>query len=168
MFVSDALPKDVFTAMAALGSLGGTGAAVAACLRAALRGEESEDAVAPTRLGQLRLWSHWYYTSPLEAVDMPASVRASWVAGAVVVVKGDANYRRITGDRHWATTASLDNDVAPWCPAPTILLRTLKSDSLAGLTLAEAEAGAKFGGDWRVSGKCGVVQIVGGSSTQAC
>jgi hypothetical protein len=129
-----------------------------------MRGESSSEAVAPARLGRLTLWSHSYYTSPLEAVDMPDDVRAVWGGAAVVVVKGDANYRRITGDRHWATTASLDDEVAPWCPGPAVLLRTLKSDSLAGLTMGETEAGATFSSDWRVSGKCGVVQVVNGTT----
>jgi len=149
------MPKDVVTAIDALRFCGDEGAALSGRLHDALARRSPSDGA-----GCLRIVSHPYYVSSLEAADMPADVKALWAAADVVVVKGDANYRRVTGDRHWPVTADLRADVAPWVPSPVLLLRTLKSDSLAGVTEEEAAAAAAFSPQWRVAGTCGVVQLI--------
>ncbi|KAA0175490.1 hypothetical protein FNF27_02903 [Cafeteria roenbergensis] len=152
VFVSDVMPKDIPLAIEALRGCCEEGAAAAATLESAM--------AAGPGAAQLSVLAHDYYVSPAEAIDMPSDVRALYAASDMVVVKGDANYRRVTGDRHWSALASMAGQVAPWAPAPLLLLRTLKSGTLAGLTEAELSAGEALGPDWRVSGKCGVIQLV--------
>jgi hypothetical protein len=72
-----------------------------------------------------------------------------------VISKGDANYRRFTGDALWVPHTPFAR-VAAFFPAPLLALRTLKSDSIAGLPegLAERLDGEAPG--WRSDGRRGL------------
>ena len=45
----------------------------------------------------------------------------------VVVLKGDLNYRKLTGDRHWPYSTPLHTAITTFTPAPLIALRTIVS-----------------------------------------
>jgi Damage-control phosphatase ARMT1-like domain len=58
---------------------------------------------------------------------MPQRLRDELADSAVVFVKGDANYRRMLGDRTWPLDTPFA-DVAAYWPAPVCPLRTLKAE----------------------------------------
>jgi hypothetical protein len=76
---------------------------------------------------------------------------------ALIVAKGDANYRRLLGDRHWAYTAPFEAIVG-YMPAPLLAVRTLKSELAAGIAPAQVARAAAADPDWLISGRWGVIQ----------
>lgn len=127
------------------------GAAIAARLRAHL------DA------GSLRVEAHEFYTSPQPHWDMPDDLRELLGGCDVALYKGDANYRRLLGDRHWPFDTPF-GAVASYFPVRTTVaaLRTLKSEVLVGVA-AEVQAAAEeaLPKAWLTSGRFGVIQVAG-------
>jgi hypothetical protein len=144
-FVSDALPGDVREGLNALAAGPGPGAELAARLNAQLE------------TGRLQLRTHWFYTTNLFYFQLPADLRAELAAAGLVVVKGDANYRRLFGDAHWPATTPFAA-ASTYFPATLLALRTLKSEIVLGLPAGEAERLRAQDPDWLVNGKRGVIQ----------
>lgn len=144
-FVSDAMPQDVRDGLAALAGGGPHAAALAGRLHAALSA------------GRLRLATHWAYATSLFYFELPADLRAELAGADLVVVKGDANYRRLLGDAHWPPTTPFAEAVADF-PAPLVALRTLKGELIVGLRPGQAEALAAEDAAWLVNGRRGVIQ----------
>ena len=78
--------------------------------------------------GRLVLRDDFTWTSPLPGWEMPAALRQELGQASLIISKGDANYRRLLGDRHWPFTAPL-GEILSYMPAPVLLLRTLKSEN---------------------------------------
>ena len=78
----------------------------------------------------------------------------------LVVLKGDANYRRLLGDRLWPLDAPF-HEVAAYFPAPLLALRTLKAELGCGIPRERAEkAEAERPGTWMTDGVFGVAQFL--------
>ena len=77
-----------------------------------------------------------------------------------VIFKGDANYRRLLGDRKWNIQTPLTSILHPWAPTNLIALRTLKFSVAAGIDMEAAQDIIKANKDWMTSGKWGVIQVV--------
>lgn len=144
-FVSDATVPDVWRALAHFHAQGGIYAQLSVRLKAAF------DA------GRLIICTHPFWTSSSFGWDMPASLAQTYREARLVILKGDANYRRFTGDAEWPPDTPFD-DVLGYFPAPLLALRTLKSDPIVGLHPGQAEALDAHGSDWRVGGQYGVIQ----------
>ena len=122
------------------------GAPLAARLRAAL---------ADGRLSQC--WP--FYTGSLAFWEMPVPLRAFYRDQALVITKGDANYRRLLGDRHWAHDTDFAELMGYW-PCALAALRTCKSGVLVGTAPdAEAAAAAAHPDKWLTAGLYGMVQF---------
>lgn len=151
VFVSDVQPKDLAGHIEWLSQVEpGTGSAMAARLNAAL-----DD-------GRLTVEAPPFYTSARPFWEMPEEVRAAYEGAAVVITKGDANYRRLLGDLHWAHDYSFADLTGAYWPAATALaaLRTCKSGVLVGTAPeAEAAAAAAHPEKWLVGGLYGCVQL---------
>ncbi len=103
----------------------------------------------------LVLRSHPFWTSPLAAWDMPAGLVEDLRASNLLISKGDANYRRLLGDRHWPIDLPF-NQVVNYFPCPLLALRTLKSEIAVGLDphhLPTADP------EWMINGRWGLVQF---------
>ena len=50
---------------------------------------------------RLHLQTSLFWTSPLPAWEMPPELRQELTRAGLLISKGDANYRRWLGDRHW-------------------------------------------------------------------
>jgi uncharacterized protein with ATP-grasp and redox domains len=147
MFVSDAIAADVEAALARLGVEAGAGPHQAfQTLRAALD------------TGRLGLESHAMWTSCLFFRDMPNDLRADLARARAVLIKGDANYRRLIGDSRWEVTTPLAVASAGF-PAPRIAVRTLKSDPLVGLPPGLVARLDAEDAQWRINGRRGVIQV---------
>jgi uncharacterized protein with ATP-grasp and redox domains len=147
VFVSDAMVRDV---RATVDFLAGDEDEHVQALAARLRRCLDE--------GRLHLASDVYWSSPLSAWEMPYPVRADLARSQLVISKGDANYRRLLGDRHWPFTTPFA-DIVRGFPAPLVALRTLKAEVAAGLEPGQAETLAARDPEWLVNGKRGQIQF---------
>lgn len=107
---------------------------------------------------RLRLHADPYWTSPLSGWEMPDVLRQELSGADLLISKGDANYRRLLGDRHWPYSTPFD-EIVSYLPAPLIALRTLKSEVAAGIDAARLETLASIDPDWLIDGKWGVIQF---------
>jgi len=107
-----------------------------------------------------------FWTSHHRFRDMPRRLRRTLQEAGLIIIKGDANYRRLLGDRRWPHTTRLE-DATAYFPAPFLTLRTLKSEVMVGLQPGQVEALQAEDPDWLVNGKRGIIQFVAGRQAQA-
>ena len=146
VFVSDVTVPDVQPTLDWLAAHGGE--ALSARLCAALAD------------GRLALAAPDFYTGPLPFWEAPPELAAQFAAAALVITKGDANYRRLLDDRHWAHDTPFGELMSYW-PTSLAALRTCKSGVLVGTEpAATAAAAAAHPPDkWLVGGLYGVIQL---------
>ena len=144
-YVSDVVARDVMDAVEALP----TGGEAAGALAGRLRGYLGD--------GRLGVLDHWLYASSLFFFQLPGDLRDRMSAMDLVFVKGDANYRRLVGDVHWAPDTPFAQ-VTRYFPAPVAALRTFKSEVVVGLEPGQAERLDAEDPEWRVNGQRGVIQ----------
>ncbi len=108
---------------------------------------------------RLCLKAHPFWNSSHFFWEIPAPLQQQLAQDYLVIIKGDANYRRLLGDSRWpaATPAA---DAIPYFPAPFVSLRTMKSDPVVGLQPGQAEKLDQIDAKWRVNGKRGLIQAV--------
>ncbi len=146
-FVSDATPSDIWLMLAEMERRGDESAALASRLRAAWSAE------------RLRFLPHAFWNSSHFLWDMPTSLHAALNQAQLVIIKGDANYRRALGDCLWDAQTPFA-DVLAYLDAPVLCLRTLKSDPLVGLpSAARAKELCSSDPEWRTNGKRGLIQF---------
>jgi|HubBroStandDraft_4_1064222.scaffolds.fasta_scaffold82447_1 hypothetical protein len=147
VFVSDATVRDVWRAVARMHERGGDAGALASRLRAAF-----DD-------GRLRLAPDPFWSRSRFLWEAPEHVARALGGAAIVVVKGDASYRRIVGDALWQADVPLAR-AADYIRSPTLCLRTMKSDPVVGLPRGLAEELDALEPRWRIDGRRGVAQVV--------
>ncbi len=147
VFVSDAVTRDVWRMLVAMRERGGTTRALAERLQGAF------DA------GRLVVAPDPFWSGPRFLWKAPAHVTRALREATIVVLKGDANYRRLVGDAIWPPGAPFSL-AASYVGAPLVCARTMKSDSVVGLPagLAEELDASDACKTWRIDGKRGVVQ----------
>lgn len=80
-------------------------------------------------------------------------------------VKGDANYRRLLGDRVWEPSGDSFEDVAGvYFPCPVCALRTLKAEIGCGMDRDQVERAKSLDENWQTNGRFGVLQFGSGCS----
>jgi uncharacterized protein with ATP-grasp and redox domains len=146
-FVSDATEADVRATIAHLAAAEHTATQK---LGERLRTDLAEE--------RIILRTHPFWTSPLAGWEMPADLRAELAGAALVVSKGDANYRRWLGDRRWPHTTPFSTVLA-YAPASMLALRTCKSDVCVGLEDGRNAALVARDADWMTNGQWGVIQL---------
>lgn len=109
--------------------------------------------------GRLLCRDDGFWTSPLVFWQMPEPLRQELAQSALILMKGDANYRRCLGDRNWPFTTAFA-DVVCYFPAPLVALRTLKSELAVGLGLEQVEVLNQEDSEWLTNGQWGVIQFV--------
>jgi hypothetical protein len=108
-------------------------------------------------LGRFDVRTHRFWNSPLFFWDLPADLSADLAGAGVVIVKGDANYRRLVGDCRWATDASFAH-LCEYFPSSIIALRVLKSEVVTGFPSSQVEALDGRAPAWRTNGRFAVAQ----------
>lgn len=144
-YVSDATTADLLAVMRRLAAAPG-----AAAVAGRLRGAVASD--------RLQVRTHDFWCTPGTFRDLPADLAGDLADAAVVIVKGDLNYRRLVGDAHWDPVTPFA-DVTGYFPAPVAALRTCKSDVAVGVPpgrLARLESAAP---GWRTDGTHGVIHV---------
>jgi hypothetical protein len=109
---------------------------------------------------RLQIWPDFFWTSSHFFWEIPTTLQVKLAQAHLVIIKGDANYRRLLGDSRWPTTVPAGAAV-PYFPAPFVALRTLKSYPIVGLPPSLAEQLDQEDVDWRVNGQRGLIQMVG-------
>lgn len=111
--------------------------------------------------GQLQVQGNWFWNSPLDGWLMPVDLIDELGQADLVISKGDANYRRLMGDRHWRYTTKFEN-ILSYFPTALLALRTLKSELVVGLEKGQSVSTADEDPDWLVDGRWGVIQYYPG------
>eukprot|EP00898_Chlorokybus_atmophyticus_P005673 jgi/Chlat1/6106/Chrsp40S09029 len=145
-FVSDAMPKDV------------------EWMTDALAQAEDKDLSALAERwrshvtsGKWSLLPDYFWVQPPAFWEMASSLVDELSPSGLVIVKGDANYRRLLGDRDWPHSQPFD-EVCGYFPAPLCALRTLKAELACGIPPEQEERAKAADPKWLVSGRFGVVQ----------
>lgn len=145
LFVSDAMVIDLAHGLDVLVACGGAGERLA---------RRIDGHVAA---GELSPVAHWFGASSLFYSQMPDDLRDDLAGMDLVLIKGDANYRRLVGDAHWPPTTPFA-EATGYFPAPVVALRTFKAELIVGLRPGQAEETAAEDHDWLVNGRRGVIQ----------
>jgi hypothetical protein len=146
MFVSDATHQDLDITLRQASASEGESAALA---------NDLEEA---SQSGRLDVTTDDFWTSPKPGWELPPHLRRAFVASDLAIFKGDANCRRMLGDRHWPYTTPFES-VVSYFPAPVLCLRSLKAEVAVGLTVDRMEDAAQVDGDWMIDGRWAVVQF---------
>jgi len=80
-----------------------------------------------------------------------------------VLVKGDANYRRLLSDRHWPAWRSMD-ELTGYFPAPFAAFRTMKSEIVVDIPAERVAALDRTDPGWRLDGRRGIVRLCRGGA----
>ena len=107
---------------------------------------------------RLHLCEDLFWTSPLAFWEMPDALRQKLADADLIFIKGDANYRRLLGDRHWPFTTPFE-DIVSYFPAPMVALRTLKAELASGLQSKQIETLNSEDSHWLTNGRWGVIQF---------
>jgi len=145
-FVSDATIPDLWHTLRALTDHGGQPAALAQRLHRAWQA------------GRLTLAAHSFWNSSYFLWEMPPLLQQALAHARLVILKGDANYRRATGDAIWEAGTPFP-DAVDYFPAPILALRSLKSDTLVGVPDAITRRLDASSDTWRTTGQYGVMQF---------
>ena len=105
--------------------------------------------------GRLKLFFDPFWTSPLAAWEMPEKTASEINNADLLISKGDANYRRLLGDRHWPLDSRFSDVVNYFHPA-VLALRTLKSEIAVGVPSNRIPSSDP---EWMINGRWGLIQF---------
>lgn len=145
-FVSDAMGKDVKATAALL--------AKQACGPVNLFGTQLLNWL---ETGRITLRESFAWNSPLAGWDLPEAILDELGEAKIVISKGDANYRRLLGDRHWLETTPFEK-ITRYFPTHLAAFRTAKCELMVGLCPGQAAELDQREPDWRFNGRWGMIQ----------
>lgn len=108
--------------------------------------------------GRLVINNHLFWTSPLAMWEMPPDLYDELGRSELVLFKGDMNYRRLLGDRHWGYETPFE-EIMSYFPGPVGAIRALKSEICCGLSAGQAGETAERDPEWMVNGNWGLIQF---------
>lgn len=101
-----------------------------------------------------------FWVQPSAMWEMPDPLRTDMKERCdLAFVKGDANYRRLLGDRYWDYSSPFQDVVGCYFPCPVCSLRTLKAEVGCGMEKEQVERARGLDDEWMVNGRFGVVQF---------
>ena len=111
--------------------------------------------------GRFTLKKDAFWSSGEVFEQMPLHLKQDLAQADLLIFKGDANYRRILGERDWPFDEPLEK-VAAYFPFPFLALRTVKCEILAGISTEKARQMRTLREKDKltfVNGKYGVIQL---------
>ena len=108
--------------------------------------------------GQMTVTDDLFWCQPTAFWDMPAPVQQKLSSSALVFVKGDANYRRLLGDREWPLDLAASTVLSYWEPIPVCALRRIASPIVCGVPKSTAQRVEREDFRWQENGKWALVQ----------
>jgi hypothetical protein len=148
-FVSDAMPEDLDFVLGVLES----SSSEIACKLAV-------DVKTWIQSGVITVEAPPFLSTSREYHRLPESLKHQLEAFDLAILKGDANYRRLIGDRHWDPTTSFE-EITAYFPTSVVSLRTLKAELIVGLTpeqLADFQENAEW--NWMFNGNRGMISFM--------
>ena len=148
-FVSDAMPEDLDFILGALESS-----------ESEITGKLAADIQAWIRSGVIAVEAPPFLSTSREYHRLPESLKNQLGTFDLAILKGDANYRRLIGDRHWEPTTAFE-EVTAYFPTSVVSLRTLKAELIVGLTkeqLNEFQQHAEW--NWMFNGNRGMISFM--------
>jgi uncharacterized protein with ATP-grasp and redox domains len=110
--------------------------------------------------GTFKFESDLFWCQPTSFWDMPSHIEDKVKNCKMVFVKGDANYRRLLGEREWPMDTNAADVLSYW-PVPVCALRTFKAEIGCGITPEKQREAQESDSKWQTSGRWGVVQLGG-------
>ena len=101
--------------------------------------------------------------SPCAGWEIPAHTQEFLLGSDLVISKGDANYRRLLGDRKWDYPIPF-KDVLCYFPAPIMAFRVMKSEVAVGIPDAIVQQRNVLDPGWMTNGQYGMFQFFSGPS----
>lgn len=93
-----------------------------------------------------------FWCQPTAFWDMPPSIQDTLSTSQLCFVKGDANYRRLLGERDWPLHADSRLLLSYWS-TPVCALRTFKAEIGCGITEEKQQFAESQDSKWKVSGR---------------
>ncbi len=109
--------------------------------------------------GRLVFLEDLFWCQPIPMWNMPMRIQNILSTAKLVIVKGDANYRRLLGDRHWDFDTPAAKVLSYWPAGAVCALRTLKAEIACGIENVMQEYAFEHDPQWLTSGKWGIVQF---------
>jgi Damage-control phosphatase ARMT1-like domain len=101
-----------------------------------------------------------FWVQPFPMWEMTEPLRTDMMTRCdLAFVKGDANYRRLLGDRMWNYSAPFSDVVGCYFPCPVCALRTLKAELGCEMDPEQVERAMSLDPNWLVNGRFGVVHF---------
>jgi uncharacterized protein with ATP-grasp and redox domains len=110
----------------------------------------------------LQVKADFFWNSPLAMWELPTSLKEDLIDSSLLISKGDANYRRILGDREWDFTSAF-HQVVDYLPVPLAALRTIKAEIAVGMNLDQIQEVFNQDPKWMTNGNWGVIHFAGRS-----
>jgi hypothetical protein len=145
-FVSDAMPKDLLASISHLQTLPSN-----QCYKLGKRLQKAINS------GQIALEAPPFFATSRMYRQMPEVLATKIRTFHLTILKGDVNYRRLFGDRHWKPTTPV-KQAGGYFPSSFLSLRTLKGEIVVGLSnevLQNLEEKAEP--DWLINGLRGMI-----------
>jgi hypothetical protein len=148
-FVSDALPKDLYQAIDLMAS-----SSDLECEHLALRIGNG------LKSGRIRIEAPPFLATSRTFRRMPDALKREIGQHDIAILKGDVNFRKLVGDRHWDPTTAIDK-AAGYFPTSFLSLRTLKGELIVGLEKDQIHNLESNAGDnWMINGKRGMITFL--------
>lgn len=148
-FVSDAMPKDFYRTIDLIAS-----SPVPECENLAIRITKG------LKSGKITIETPPFLTTSRTFRDMPNALKRKIGKNDLAILKGDVNFRRLVGDRHWDPTTPIET-AAGYFPTTFLSLRTLKSELIIGLNSEQIQnLESKAEENWLINGKRGMITFL--------
>ena len=148
-FVSDAMPKDFFKTIELM--------RVSEDMSIQRLSERIQKHL---RSEHLTIEAPPFMTQPQMYHELPEVLREQVATHDIAILKGDVNYRRLMGDRHWPPKTPVEV-AGGYFPTTFMSLRTLKAEMVVGLTDAILDkVKSESDPDWLINGQRGVITFL--------
>ena len=163
-FVSDTTPKDFYNLLSALASnVPSSSSSQSFITKLTQRWQGYVDSkiwIVKTNDFWVSPYAYWHLPEQKELFD---DIKQA----AIVVFKGDLNFRKLVYDCKWDFTAPFEEAIGPMATeegVPSVVtLRTSKADVIVGLPEGTAEKLNAVENDWLYSGKYAIVEFSRGT-----
>lgn len=108
--------------------------------------------------GRLIVKADFFWNSPLPMWELPGPLTQQLSGLDLLISKGDANYRRLLGDRQWDISTPF-SEVVDYLPVPLTALRALKAELAVDLSLDQVMEIHNQDPSWMTDGKWAVIHF---------
>ncbi|KAM3717378.1 Damage-control phosphatase ARMT1 [Dirofilaria immitis] len=115
--------------------------------------------------GDFIFQTHYFWTLPYPyylMAEKAADLHHELSQSSLIIFKGDYNYRKMVSDLEWPLDTPFKVALRGFVPAPILVLRTIKAETLAGLSSNVIDdLQRKYGSNksWMTTGEYAVVQF---------